>query len=440
MNDCKPEIKLSILLTGNELLEGSILDTNSTFLSVELLQQGVRTTEKRVVGDAPDQLKKALIELSEQNDVLIVNGGLGATVDDLTAEVVSELCQKKLVKNQKAYEHLTENMKKRIGKPTLSLPDYLERQALLPEGCETIDNPVGAALGFKIELNHCVCYFTPGVPSELKAMFSASILPDILHCFQRSPIPFIEKRMIQGIGEYRVQSILFKLLSERERADLNIGFRAVSPFVELKITPASSSVDMRTVMAKVDHCFKNYCLVHGSTPEEDLYHILKQKGKTVVTAESCTGGLIASRITQVPGISNFFLGGWVTYSNQLKQTQLKVPENLLREKGAVSAEVAEAMVKGALSMSNADYAVAVTGIAGPAGGDKDKPVGTVYIGVGSHKTMFTRKLLIRRERKVFQRLTASVALDLLRKAILGGNLDGYYYFDQYSEEKALPQV
>lgn len=438
MTDCKPDIKLSILLTGNELLEGSIIDSNSVFISVELLQYGIRTSEKRIVGDASKDLKNAILDLTSQNDLLIINGGLGATVDDLTASVVADVCNQKLTQNVEAMQHLTEVMSKRYGKPTLQLPDYLKRQALLPENCITIPNPVGAALGFKVTINDCICYFTPGVPNELKAMFSDFILPEIISSHGLMPQTMIEKRNILGVGEYRVQKILFDILDETEIKKLNIGFRAVSPHVELKISPAVPAVDIKDIMERIDQCFGEYIFSSSCSLEESLINLIRQDGKTLATAESCTGGLIASRITQVSGVSDIFSGGVVSYSNEMKEEYLDIPFQLLREKGAVSKEVAEEMVKGVLKKSNASYAISVTGIAGPSGGDKEKPVGTVYVAIGDKDSIFVRKLRIERSRNIFQSCTATVALDLLRRFIKGEDLECYYYFDSLSNEKFLP--
>lgn len=437
MNDCKPDIKLAILLTGNELLEGSIVDTNSVFLSAKLLQYGIRTVEKRVIADAAEDLKVALLEMSSKNDILIINGGLGATVDDLTVEVVAEVCGQKLVQNPKAIEHLTNVMKKRYGTPVLDLPDYLQRQALLPEHCKTIDNPVGAALGFKLKIGGCTCYFTPGVPSELKAMFNEFIFPEIKEKLKLTPETSIERRNILGIGEYRIQNILFELLSETDQKSLNIGFRAATPHVELKVCPTSVQTDIADIMVKIDTCFNDYIFSEKNSLEESVIALIRQNKKTLVTAESCTGGLIASSLTQIPGVSDIYMGGLVTYSNQMKSDLLGVPPELIKEKGAVSQEVAKAMVRGALKCSGADYAIAVTGIAGPTGAE-NKPVGTVYVGVGSSNAIAVRKLLIQRKRTTFQLYTATTAIDLLRRYILDKNLNCYYHFDSLSDEKYLP--
>ena len=345
-----------------------------------------------------------------------------------------------LTQNADAIEHLTKRMSKRYGKPTLQLPDYLNRQALLPENCITIPNPVGAALGFQLTINDCTCYFTPGVPTELKAMFSECILPKIVSNYDLESQVMIQKRNILGVGEYRIQKILFDLLDETEREKLHIGFRAVSPYVELKISPAVPSINIDLIMAKIDSCFGGYIFGSNCTLEESLIDLIRQHGKTLTTAESCTGGLIASQITQIPGVSDLYAGGFVTYSNEMKTKLLTVPCHLIEKRGAVSEEVAKAMVKGALDNSGADYAIAVTGIAGPTGGEQNKPVGTVYIAVGDKHSIFVRKFLIKRTRNIFQFYTAITAMDLLRRFIKNENLDCYYHFDSLSKEKFLPSA
>jgi len=431
MSNTKSKLLISLLSTGNEVLSGDITDTNSIFLTKCLAEIGLAIDQKRVVGDELSSLVKAITELSKDNDIIIVNGGLGSTVDDLTNEAVSAAANVQLVENAIAKKH----MEDRFGQQTLAKnPKYhqqLLKQTKLPEGSEILDNPVGIALGYKIKINNAICYFTPGVPREMFVMMEQSILPDIQKTFLLPPSLSKTRFRIFGIGESQVQQKIHQQIPKDEFQGIHLGFRASSPFVEVKlaIDDIASQPLLEKMEKRVEEILSSHIVSKGSTLPESIIELLLSRNKTLSLAESCTGGAVASQITSIPGASQILEAGLVTYSNQSKSDLLKIPEDLIEQNGAVSQVVAEEMVVGTLSITRSDYAVSITGIAGPTGGTAEKPVGTVYIGWGDKDVVFTRKLIIKRERQIFQQVVSAVALDLLRRHILKLPTDIPYFFD-----------
>ncbi|MBU2646900.1 CinA family nicotinamide mononucleotide deamidase-related protein [bacterium] len=428
---------ISLLMTGSELVSGEITDTNSVFLARELMSDGVMVDRKLVVGDGFGAITDALLLLTEKSDVVIVNGGLGSTIDDLTAEVVASVSGRKLVENSRAIEHI----EKRFGRKFLSenspFYDQIKKQALIPESADLLDNPVGLALGFKLKIQRAICYFTPGVPGEMQEMFRQSILPDIRLLFGLKPRFGISKLNIIGLGESQVQQLIHRHIARETWDRVRLGFRASLATVELKMSiddPASEPI-LKESRERIKELLAEYLFSESGSLPETVIRLLRDNRMRIAVAESCTGGLIASQITAVPGASDVFEGGVISYSNQSKTRLLGVHEGDIEVFGAVSQEVATAMVKGVLEKTGADIAVAVTGIAGPTGGSELKPVGTVYIAWGISGSIQTRLLLIKRERSVFQQLVSTVALDLIRRSLLGLDVDGIYYFDEISRKR-----
>jgi len=424
--------KVSLLLTGNEILLGDIADTNSLYMAKELRKIGINILQKRVVGDHLETIVNALISLSQENDVLIVNGGLGSTVDDLGTQAASQASGQPLVENPIALAHLTQVYH---GKKILpgSLP---YRQVMLPEQAQVLPNPVGTAVGFMVRIGDCFCYFTPGVPREMKAMLVESILPGLCQKFPLEFAPLTERFLLMGIGEVEVQERLKAHFPQELWEQLELGFRAISPLCELKFSISHKAQEpfLIDTVKQVQTLLGPYIVSQDQNLAQTLLQLLKSQGKTLAIAESCTGGLIASQITSIAGASESFHAGMVTYSNQAKMDLLEVPPQLLERDGAVSASVAQAMVRGALKNGRADYAISVTGIAGPGGGSEEKPVGTVYIAYGSENRIQSRRFCIPKERKVFQQYVTATALDLLRRFILGLPTEQRYYFDTWNDK------
>ncbi|MCP4295566.1 MAG: CinA family nicotinamide mononucleotide deamidase-related protein, partial [Proteobacteria bacterium] len=382
----------SLLLTGDELVHGDVVDTNSVKISGGLVELGFEIQQKRVVGDELERIVNAILELSSNSQVLIINGGLGSTIDDLGAEAGSIAAEKPLRENTEAKKHIDQIFNK-VGK----IPDDLQyRQALVPEGAKILPNPVGSAVGFKLIINQCHCYFTPGVPREMEVMLIQSILPDIINHFPVENVLDLERVLVFGLGELEVQRKIYSHFPDRLWDTIKLGFRTNPPYIEIKLScnDRTEPMTFKNTVEQVRKLFQNFAFSQGPLMGETLSELLHGRKETIALAESCTGGMIASEITKMPGASIVFQAGIVTYSNLAKEQILGVPEELIRLHGAVSRQVADSMVKNIIVKSQSDYGIAVTGIAGPSGGTEVKPVGTVYIGLGSKNRIFLKKLII----------------------------------------------
>jgi nicotinamide-nucleotide amidase len=417
-------VKLQLLLTGDELLTGDVVDTNSCWLADRLKEQGVSINRKTTVGDDLDTLVHELSNLSQQCDVLIVNGGLGPTIDDLTAEALSLASGQPLQQHPQAVAHLEGWFKKR----SIELNSANLKQALLPADVELIHNPTGTAPGFSSVLNNCLIICTPGVPSELKLMYDQSIA-GILSRLQKGEIYSTERLLVFGIGEAELQQLITDNLADWPPA-LNLGFRAQMPTLELKVSGSDDTLK-QIWLAKLKQLLGDNIVGPGdSNLALEVIRQLARQGKTVATAESCTGGLIGAKLTSNAGSSAAYSHGFITYSNQAKQDMLAVKSQTLAQHGAVSEQVVKAMALGALAVSGSNLAVAVSGVAGPGGGSDEKPVGTVWIAWGSKENIKTKKLFLPASRYYFQNIIASVCLDLIRRELIGSE-EKPNYFNRY---------
>lgn len=423
----KKALNIQFLLTGTELMVGDIIDTNSVFLAQSLKEHGAELTRKVTLGDDFNCLVSEIEHISRQADILIINGGLGPTKDDLTAEALAKVIGQPLIENTVALQHLEAWCEKR----GFNLEGANRKQVLLPKGITVVANPIGSAVGFSIQHNDCHIICTPGVPVELKQMWQHIILPDI-----KSQLPNIDKiKTIKlhtfGIGESAIQNLFDNQLADWPK-EIEIGYRAASPLVELKLTTRTYEAEklLPKWQGALSGLLGTHLLVFSeptpSKPNVDepasiakcLVELLSSVNQTVTTAESCTGGLIASNITRIPGSSAVFEAGYVTYSNRIKSKLLGVSEQTLSRYGAVSKEVVEEMAKGALLASGSDWVVAVSGIAGPGGGTEDKPVGTVWLCWGNADKLKTQCLVYPTNRLNFQRFVANAGLDLIRREIV----------------------
>ncbi|MEP1593698.1 MAG: nicotinamide-nucleotide amidohydrolase family protein, partial [Halieaceae bacterium] len=306
------------------------------------------------------------------------------------------------------------------GQRNLELNAANRKQAMLPAGCTLIDNPVGSAVGFEVQLGNCRVLCTPGVPSELAAMLEL-IVDDLAQRLQRPAQRNILRLQTFGLGESSAQQIISDNIDDWP-ADVELGFRAGAPQMEIKLTVDSDAAlaNQQQCRQQLEALFGDHIIGEGDTLLAGrVLELLQEQGKTLTTAESCTGGLIASMLTRIPGSSAGFHGGFVTYANHIKASVLGVDENVLAEHGAVSEEVVLAMAQGALTRADADLAIAVSGIAGPDGGTPDKPVGTVWLAWGSHDQLRTSCLCWPVERTLFQTMIAAAALDMIRRNLLG---------------------
>lgn len=421
-------LNIQFLLTGTELMVGDIVDTNSVMLAQSLKEHGAEVARKVTLGDDFDSLVTEIEHISHKADVLLVNGGLGPTADDLTAEALAKVMGQPLEENTEALVHL-EAWCERRG---FNLAGANRKQIVLPKGITIVPNPIGSAVGFSTLHNDCLIICTPGVPIELKQMWLQEILPQLLPRLPKVDQVKTVKIHTFGVGESAIQNMFDQHLADWPE-DIEIGYRAASPLVDLKLTTRSKQAEelLPVWLPKIESLLGAHGLktttINGDTVEtleqpftvaQSLVALLASKKETITAAESCTGGLIASNLTRIPGSSAVFEAGYVTYSNRVKTELLNVKSSTLETHGAVSEAVVIEMAQGALEASKSDWVVSVSGIAGPGGGTEEKPVGTVWICWGNKDQLKTQCLVYPTNRLNFQRFIANVGLDLIRREIL----------------------
>ncbi len=415
---------VQLLLTGSEIMSGDTVDSNSALIARRLGELGLTVHRKVTLGDDLALLRDELAAMTAGADLVIVNGGLGPTVDDLTAEVLAAVAGVPLEEHPVAIGHLETWCAER----GLGLNAANRKQALLPAGARIVDNPIGSAVGFELEVNGCRVICTPGVPGELAAMLDL-VIADLAQAQDRPVERDILRLQTFGLGESTAQQLISDAVADWPR-EVELGFRAGAPQMEIKLT-----IERNSARAARDRCraelealFGDHIIGEGDTRlAERVIELLRERGATLATAESCTGGLIASMLTAIPGSSEAFHAGFVTYSNAIKHRALGVREDTLADHGAVSEEVVLEMAEGALERAAADYAVAVSGIAGPGGGSGEKPVGTVWLAWGAPGQLRTRGLCWPVERTLFQTMIAAAGLDMIRRQLLGIDEEPRYF-------------
>jgi nicotinamide-nucleotide amidase len=366
-------LKCSIFAIGQELLEGSIIDTNSQYIAKKLIKNGFKIKEIKILPDNIFEIVKTLQDSIIENDIIITTGGLGPTFDDLTIEALSKITNKKLILNEKAFEDLKVKMLKR-GR-TVNAGHI--KQVMIPEGAILFKNEIGTAPGVGIEINDKLIISLPGVPSEMQ------------YILENEAIPYLEKRYIKI--PYFTSDLYFTNVAESD-VDKVIREHKMPNWIETIINVSQGKVIVRlrssdkNKLLKAENILKTslsafYFGKDDETLEIVLIKQLTYKGLTISTAESCTGGLIWETLTRVSGSSLVFKGGFIVYSNEAKIRFLNIDENLLQSKGAVSSEVAYNMAINVAKKFETPLSIAVTGIAGPTGGSSEKPVGLVYIGI-----------------------------------------------------------
>ena len=424
--------KIHLLMTDNELMSGVTVDSNSSMIASKIESLGLKITEKVTIGDEVELIQQEILRLAETADVLLVNGGLGPTQDDLTAECLAQVAAVKIVENAEALSHLHQW----CGLRGYTLNTANRKQAMLPDGVTIIPNPVGSAVGFRLRVKNCDVLCTPGVPGELRAMMDDTITPWLNTRFPEVAPVRIRRLQVFGLGESGLQQRLTDGLPDWP-PEVEIGFRAGLPTLELKLTIYSDEHDSlrRLQESRIRSLIGDYIVgVENQTLASVLVESLSSHEKKLTVAESCTGGLLAAMITEVPGASAVFEAGFVTYSNTMKHSMLGVDEEVLSEHGAVSEPVVKAMAQGALQRSGADYAIAVSGIAGPDGGSEGKPVGTVWVAWGDADTIMASQLYFPVARKLFQTIVAATGMDLIRRRVLE-----IKERPRYLDERVLPK-
>jgi nicotinamide-nucleotide amidase len=396
------------------MLLGDLVDTNSAWISQRLAGLGVGIYRHTTVGDNPERLVAALRQAASASDLVVTTGGLGPTSDDLTNACISTLTGREMVEYPEAREHVDRMFQKFGRKPTAN--NY--KQALFPEGTELIPNPVGTAMGALVEWEGTLFATLPGVPPEMKSMFEATLEPLIR---ARTEGSIVSKTLhFAGIGE---SALAEKVQEFLDATDPTVAPLAGQGRVRLRITTrAATEKEAQEKIAPVEkemiaRLSEYYFGEDDETLESAVGRLLQERGAKLALAESCTGGLLAKRLTDMPGSSAYFQEGLITYSNESKERLLGVPHDLIMEHGAVSEPVAREMAEGARRVSGADYGLSITGIAGPDGGTEEKPVGLVFVGISDSNNTFAEKLDLTawaRSRDSIRERSANRAFDLLR--------------------------
>jgi nicotinamide-nucleotide amidase len=416
-------VKAEILTIGDELLRGEIVDTNKAFLADRLLGLDIETHFQTSVRDEPPAMIDAFRRAASRSEIALVSGGLGPTRDDLTAAVLAEAFGLELVLDEATLETIRSFFHSRGREMT----ENNTSQARFPEGAEILPNPLGTAPGFAITLGATHFYCMPGVPNEMMRMMDEQVMPRIEAI--RGEGLAVRARLLRtfGMGESALDDALKDIAAS---GDLSLGFRTSFPDNYLRpLTRAASAEQAEAALDRICDAIKQRLgpLVYGEdeqTLEAVVGQLLAERSMTIAVAESCTGGLIASRITGNPGSSAYFAGGVVAYSNAAKSELLGVPAAALEEHGAVSDPVVRAMAEGVRERFGVDIGIATTGISGPTGGTAAKPVGLVHIALARERATYADSFVFRMDRARHRLLTSQVALDWVRRTLLGVELVG----------------
>jgi len=411
------EIKARIICIGNEILLGHIKNTNASYISRMLTGIGIKTAGHASIPDEADVIISSIRNALHNSDIVVVTGGLGPTVDDLTLECIGKALHKKSSFNKKVASHIKLHFKKR----KLKMPENNLRQALIPEGAKFILNNIGTAPGLIIPERGRVLIALPGVPFELYPMFEKTVLPYLQKTLR--PDKIIKSRIIKitGLPESKVNEKILDIL--KVKGDVQMGIYPHPEEISVKITiTGQNEKDARSAIKKIEKKIKarlkNYIFGYDDERLEDVVgKALLKKKKTLSVAESCTGGLLANRITDVPGSSGYFRMGLVVYSNGSKRKLLDIPSDTIKKHGAVSKKVANLMAKNVRGLAGTDIGIAITGIAGPGGATKKKPVGFVYIALSTKEKTICRNFRFLGQRDIIKYKTTQAALNLLRLEI-----------------------
>jgi nicotinamide-nucleotide amidase len=412
----------AVLSIGTELTRGELLNTNAAWLGEELTKLGFEVVEHTTIDDQVDRIVTLIRRFAAAHRVIVVTGGLGPTSDDLTTAAAAKAAGVALRRDEGVVEGIRQKFKA-FGRV---MPESNAKQGDFPEGAQVLPNPVGTAPGFAMSLGEARLFFVPGVPLEMKHIFHESIAPAIA--------PLAEPRSHQvhlrtfGMTESGVSEALREL--EQRHEGLTLGYRAHFPEIEVKVhvrADSAAEAERRAHMIADEARAILGDAVFGGLADsfpEVVGKALRDKGKTLAVAESCTGGRVGEMLTRVPGASDYLLLDAVVYANSAKESVLGVSPETLRAHGAVSSETAAAMAEGALRVAGADLAVSITGVAGPTGGTPEKPVGTVWFGVARRgEPTLTKHRLLPGGRDRVRTLAAYIALELVRRTALGRGLD-----------------
>ena len=413
-------MNISILTIGNELMSGRIADTNSSFIAREINLQGWQVEAMMSVGDNFDSIKNRLNYLLELTDIVICTGGLGPTADDITTEAIAQAFSLPLYTDENVLNYIKEI----FTKYNLRWVENNAKQAMFPQGAEIIANTVGTAAGFALRVKEKLIFVIPGVPFETQKMMPGGVIP-ILRRYFPEPDQYSAKQTIKtfGLSEAAVDAKLKDI--DFAAMGVNVGFYPVFPenhvvLISRHKTQEEAQKNLQKAQDGVAVRLQEYIFSYGEkTLEEVVAGLLTEKKLTIAVAESCTGGLITNRLTDVAGSSDYLERGLVTYSNAAKTSMLGVDAKIIEKHGAVSEETARLMAEGVRKLSCTDLGLSSTGIAGPTGGSKEKPVGTVYLALADSQQTICRHCNFRWDRRRNKHVFSEAALIMLKNQLQG---------------------
>jgi nicotinamide-nucleotide amidase len=413
-------MKIGILTIGNELMNGRTVDTNSSFIAREVNQQGWQVEAMMSVGDQFDTIKSRLNYLLALTDVVICTGGLGPTADDITTAAIAQAFDLPLYTN----ENVLQGIKDRFAKFNLEWVENNAKQAMFPQGAEIITNPIGTAAGFALRREEKLIFVIPGVPAEAKRMLPEEVIPILRRYFPQNE-QYSAKQTIKtfGLSEAAVDDALKDI--DFNSLGVSIGFYPVFPenhlvLISRRKTLKEAQDKIKTARDEITTRLKKYIFHYGEeTLEEIVASLLMEKKITLAVAESCTGGLISNRLTDIAGSSAFLECSVVTYSNAAKVNLLDVPAAVIEKHGAVSEETARLMAEGVRKIAGTDLGLSSTGIAGPTGGSKEKPVGTVYLALSDSVQTICAHYVFRWDRKRNKHVFSEAALIMIKDYLQG---------------------
>jgi nicotinamide-nucleotide amidase len=411
-------VKVEIITVGNELTTGEVVDTNAACLASALTEQGYEVTFITTVGDNEWSIEDALLRAQEHAEVILISGGLGPSVDDITASSAAKALGHRLIMNKEVLQDMRESFARRA----MEMPLSNEKQALFPHEAEIIPNPLGTASGFILRHKGKIYIFLPGVPRELKHLLEENVIPLLEK--ERQEEPFHRSRTLRVFG-FTESAIADRLKGiNRPGHSASLAYLPRFPENHVKIMVNGKFLEeVEKTLQETEKIIREKLggavfAADQETLEETVGNLLRSNRATLAVAESCTGGLITYRLTNIPGSSDYFDRGVVVYSNRAKVELLKIPEDLLTSAGAVSAPVAEKMAEGVRQISQSTLGLGITGIAGPGGGSEEKPVGLVFIALASPRGTVSKKYQFGGDREQIKIIAAHTAIDWVRRFFL----------------------
>ena len=411
----------TLINIGDELLIGQVVNTNAAWMGEQLRARGISLQQVQVISDEAEAIRRTLRRAMDESDVVLLTGGLGPTKDDITKKVLADFFGTELVFSQQVYEHYT-RLSERFGREVKE--EMRRAQSMMPASADLLHNAMGVAPGMWFEQGGRVVVSMPGVPVEMKYIMEKEVLPR-LQARMKGELILYRVLCTAVTGEPDVAARL-EDFENRLSPNMSLAYLPRLGGVRLRLTARASvrsEKEREELERQLDEGLREMARLLGDvvyalediTLQEAIGRLLREKGLKIATAESCTGGYLAHLITSVPGSSDYYLGGVVSYANSVKQQVLGVSEETLRKHGAVSEPVVRQMVQGACRLTGADWALATSGIAGPGGGTAEKPVGTIWVAVGNEKEQHTHLLHLGKNRMSNIQYTAMYALDMLRR-------------------------